>query len=171
MPNRTLIQSFKKDLLRLLGILSIMDLERTKLYNAAISFLGTDASPADTAPDEYGCADSLSKVIQKAFPEMRFPNLLNTRDIEMYFLTSLSFEETKEPMYGDIIISVTGSGNGRIPSGHCGVVGKYLGPSGTLWVMSNDSRTGHWEANYTIDGWNRYFRDKGGMQTHFFHRI
>lgn len=139
-----------------------------KLYETAFSLIGMDASPQDVVPDEFGCAETLSKVIQKAFPDFHFPSLLSTREVYAYLMRSPSFEEVDEPMYGDVILSVTGLGNGSVPNGHVGIVGKHLSPNGSLWVMSNDSRTGTWEANYSIEGWRRFFETRGGMKTHFF---
>lgn len=139
-----------------------------RLYEAAFSLLGMDASPQDIVPDEFGCAETLSRVVQKAFPDLKFPTLLSTREMYSHLTRSPSFEEVDEPIYGDIIISVTGLGNGSVPNGHCGVVGRHLAPNGSLWIMSNDSRSGTWEANYSIEGWRRFFETRGGMKTHYF---
>lgn len=159
----TLLESLKMDLYRALANIAIIrrmnNLE--KIYETAYEAIGFDASPSDYAPDEYGCAESLSKIIQKALPELRFPNLLSTRQLYNYLLNSRSFRLTNDPKPGCIIISVTGTGNGSVKNGHTGVIGK-------AWIMSNDSRTGTWEANYQISAWKRYYEIKGGMYTHLF---
>jgi len=153
-----LLESLRKDLLRMLNMLSI--LQRQRLYDVAYSFIGADASPDDVAPDELGCADSLSQVIDAAFPELRFPTIVSTRELLDYLTRSPSFQEIDSPQKGDIIMSATGTGKpGFI--GHCGIVGK-------AWIMSNDSRTGTWEANYTLDGWKRYYEGRGGIPTKYF---
>lgn len=138
------------------------------LYDTAFSFIGKDASPRDLAPDEYGCAETVSSVIQAAFPELRFPTVLSTRELFAHISNSPSFQQLTEPEPGCIILSVTGAGNGRVGNGHTGVVGKNAAADGTPWIMSNDSRTGTWEANFTLAGWRRYYEAKGGMPTHFF---
>lgn len=157
-------ESLLRDLRRalvLLGLIRNMSEEkRIHLYETAYQAIGTDASPNDSAPDELGCAESLSKVIQKAFPELNFPTVLSTRVLYWNLIQSPSFMLETTPQYGDIIISPTGTGNGRV-IGHCGIVGK-------TWIMSNDSRTGTWEANFTPDGWKRYYEIKGGIPTHYF---
>lgn len=149
----------------LLGYLSE---KQQVLYNTAYEFLGKDASPADNAPDDLGCAESLSKVIQTAFPELNFPTLLSTRQMYEYFTHSPSFEVATEEDYGIIVISVTGTGNGKVLNGHVGIVGKYTSFDGTPWIMSNDSRFGTWEASMTLDMWNRRYKERGGMETLFF---
>ena len=40
---------------------------RSKLYLTALSCLGTDASPNDIAPDEFGCAETVNAIHKKAF--------------------------------------------------------------------------------------------------------
>lgn len=137
------------------------------LYNVAKSFIGTDASPRDFAPDDVGCAESLSQVIRKAFPNLYFPVLLSTKDLYQRFLTSSSFQEVNIPQAGCIIINVTGTGNGTI-QGHTGVVGKNLSVDGTVYIMSNNSYTGEWDTAYTLRSWKKRYCDKGGMKTHFF---
>lgn len=136
-------------------------MNREILYKTAKDAIGEDVSPQDFAPDELGCVESLSRIIQRAFPELRFPTMLSTRELHAYLQTSLSFDLISEPQYGDIILSVTGTGNGRISNGHTGIVGK-------TWIMSNDSRTGAWEANYQLASWKRYYEGKGNFPTLFY---
>ena len=157
-----LLESLKRDLLRMLEILAIM--KPNKLYETAYAYMGKDASPNDEAPDELGCAESLSRVIQRACPELNFPTILSTRKLYDYFTKSFSFVAISEPILGDIILSVTGTGSGVIPNGHTGIVGK-------TWILSNDSRTGTWEASFTLASWRRYYEYRGGMPTLFFRKV
>lgn len=159
----SLLESLKQDLLRAMEMLGAYRrmTNRDKIYNAAYASIGMDASPQDLAPDEYGCAETLSDVIRKALPELNFPVLLSTRELYRYLQASPSWCTVEVPTPGCLILSVTGTGNGHVENGHCGVVGKQ-------WIMSNDSRTGTWEANYQIDAWRRHYEFKGGMSTHFF---
>ena len=56
--------------LKALGILNSLrmnDENRIRLYEAARSFIGTDASPNDLAPDELGCAETVNEIIRRAF--------------------------------------------------------------------------------------------------------
>lgn len=165
----TLLQSLKNDLiqaLKNLAFIQTMPSKSDKLYDTAISFLGKDASPDDLANDMEGCAESVSDVIRTAFPEMNFPTLLSTRTLFDYLRKSPSFVQVSTLTKGDIIISVTGTG--ILTHGHTGICGKNESPDGSYWIMSNNSFTGTWEANYSLNSWNRYFRDKGGLSTVYF---
>ena len=164
----TLLESLAKDAKRLLQILNLISMERDELYDAAYSFIGTDASPDDLAPDELGCSESISRIIQKAFPTRRFPTLLSTRLLWEYLSKSPSFKQIDEPTYGCIVISPTGSGNGTLTNGHVGVLGKNLSHDGTPWIMSNDSRMKTFEVNFTLGQWKRYYQGKGGFPVLFF---
>lgn len=165
----TLLEGLKRDLLRALEIIGILKAKqhmpnpnnREVLYSFAKACIGQDISPKDQAPDELSCAESFSQVIRKAFPEMKFPVLLSTRELNTHLQNSPSFELVTEPLYGDVIISPTGSGNGKVAHGHVGIVGK-------TWIMSADSRTSFWEANYQLASWKRYYEIKGGFPTLFY---
>lgn len=162
------LDELKARLASLRATLFRMNENQQHLYLTAYSFLGRDASPLDWARDDVGCSDSVSRVLQKAFPELRFPTFLSTRELYAYFTNSPSFKEEQTPEFGRIILSVTGMGNGKVSNGHVGIIGRNTSQDGSLWVMSNDSRFGTWEANLTVTSWNRYYRDRGGMVTHIF---
>ena len=129
---------------------------REAIYNTSLLYIGTDVSPADQAPDELGCAESWSKVIQKACPGLNMPTFLSTREVYKYLYTSKDFElaPTAEALHGDTVISPTGSSSILGKIGHVGIVGKHQ-------IMSNDSRWGTWEANYTLESWRRIFTKNG----------
>jgi hypothetical protein len=128
----------KKDLL--LGGLSD---NREKLYAVAYSFLGKDASPKDHAPDDLACAESVNAVVKAAFG-FEVGGDLSTTKMYSALTNSKEFQETDTPLFGDIIISPTGST--RTPVGHVGIVGKWQ-------IMSNNSYTGLWDAHYTLESW------------------
>jgi hypothetical protein len=138
-----------------------------QLYDVAFSFLGKDASPKNLTDSELACAESLSNIIQAAFPELQFPTLLSTRTLYNYLIKSPSFKPVNEPSKGDIIISVTGTGNGTIAHGHAGICGRIVSSDGSIWLMSTTSKTGLWSVNYTLKEWNFYFKELGGFPTLF----
>ena len=142
-----------------------------KLYKAAYAAIGSDVSPDDLADDLLGCMESVSAIIRKTFPELRFPVFLSTKQAYAYFTKSPSFREIDAPKKGAIILSVTGMGNGKVKNGHVGICGKNASPDKTLYVMSNNSFTGKWDVAYTIRKWEKYFGDLGGMETHYFERV
>lgn len=143
-------------------------MNRDKLYDTAYSLLGTDASPSDLAPDAFGCAETVSDIVRAALPDLKFPLLVSTRDMYLYLLRSPSFDQVDTPDFGDIIISPTGFGNGNLENGHTGIVGKNLSPDGSPYIISNDSRTGTLEVNFTLNSWRRFYNAHGGFPVVFF---
>lgn len=142
-----------------------------RLYKVSLASIGIDVSPDDRASDQLGCMESVSQILKQAFPELNFPLILSTREAYMYFTQSPSFREIGEAKKGVIILNVTGTGNGKVSNGHVGICGKNMAKDGSINIMSNNSYTGKWDAFYSLTKWNKYFRDLGGMPTHFFERV
>src|SRR5438128_8508060 len=141
---------------------------RLILYNSALASLGTDASPNDLAPDEVGCAETIDTIYNKTFAHFiargKTPTL-STNLLYKALRDSLEFAQVDVSLEGDIVISPTGYGTNRaMPHGHVGIVGK------NATIMSNDSRTGTFEQNFTLPGWIRYYHLKGGYPVAFFRR-
>jgi hypothetical protein len=139
-------------------------INRVKLYLAALSFLGKDASPLDEAPDELGCADSVSKIILKTFPGV-IKGSVSTKELFNQLNTSKEFARVSQFKFGDIIISPTGTGTGGLSNGHVGIVGE------DETVMSNTSANGLWTSNYTITSWVARYRKLGGFPIVFFRKL
>jgi len=136
-----------------------VETNREKLHKAARAALGSDASPNDAAPDELGCADTVSNILRKVIP---FPIITGTWTLDERFRTDKRFELVTSPLPGDIIISPTATGNGSIV-GHVGIVGE------NDIIMSNDSfQDGHFLENFTMKSWEKRYKDKGGFPIRFF---
>lgn len=132
------------------------------LYNAALSYIGSDASPNDLAPDELGCAETVDAIYHRVFAEYIGRGArpcLSTATLFVQLKSSGWLKQVIIPKPGDIVISPTGSTGSKGP-GHTGIVGRYQ-------IMSNDSRSGTWEANYTVESWRRIF-GRRGFPTYFF---
>lgn len=140
-------------------------LNRVKLYATALSFLGTDASPLDEAPDDLGCADSVSLIIKSAFPQS-IKGSVSTAVLFNQLNNSDAFKRVKDFRAGDIVISPTGFGKtGKVKNGHTGIVGE------NEEIMSNSSSTGLWTTNYTITSWVARFRTLGGYPIYVFRKV
>lgn len=139
-----------------------------RLYDTAFGFIGKDASPKNLADSELACAESVSNIIQKAFPELQFPTFISTRTLYSHLTQSPSWKMVSEPKKGDVIISVTTRENGVVNFGHCGITGRMVSPDRSLWIMSNRSSTGTFEVDYTVNSWLRYFKDRKGLTTVYF---
>lgn len=138
-----------------------MQTSREKLYHLAYSNLGIDVTPKDAVPDAYGCAEAVSTLLAKL---VAFPIITGTYSLCDKLSWDDRFEtiSAEEVEAGDIIVSPTGKGNNpAIPNGHAGIVGKH-------WIMSNDSRTGTFEANWTREGWDRFYGLRGGYPVYYF---
>jgi hypothetical protein len=139
-----------------------------KLFECAESFLGRDASPTDIAPDELGCAETMNEIHKKAFGDyITAKNHLSTYWMYRDLKERKDFIRTNSPLPGDVVISPTGYGTrtDRVSNGHVGVVGK--GES----IMSNDSKTGKFVYNYTIDSWTDRYTRLGGYPVYFYRKV
>lgn len=139
---------------------------RVRLYEYAVKALGTDASPNDLAPDEYGCAETVSNIAHRAF--LDFPDeILSTTTLYQKLLKHPKFDgvNAEERLPGDIIISPTGYGKtGKIPNGHVGIISKN-------GIFSNSSASGRFMENYTLSTWNARYQKQGGYPVLFFRRV
>lgn len=141
------------------------ELNRLKLYTQAVSFLGIDASPLDEAPDDVGCADSVSRILKSIFPQS-LKGSIATAELYKQLRASPDYKLVTEFRAGDIIISPTGMGKtGKIKHGHVGIIGEYEE------IMSNSSATGLWTNNYTLTSWVDRYRTQGGYPIYFFRKI
>ena len=132
--------------------------KKLRLYRAALDTIGRDASPDDLANDVVGCAESVTTIMRPIFGN---PVILGTATFYEYLRYSTYFYQVTIPETGDILVSPTGMGNGTI-QGHTAIVGK----NGTL--LSNDSYTGKFMANYTLDTWKKRYVDQGNLPMFFF---
>lgn len=138
---------------------------REKLYYAAKAALGTDASPNDVAPDEYGCVESVACIFRKAFGYSIGEELSTYRLYEALRKSPLwTMVPLSASLKGDLILSPSGLGNGSI-SGHTG----YFGENGV--IMSNDSATGLFSTKYDVKKWVERYQQKGGMPVFVFRKI
>lgn len=137
---------------------------RNKLYLMAVLSLGRDASPNDIAPDEYGCAETVNAIHKKAFG-FEIGGDISTCRLYQAIQKSKFFIKVDQPLEGDVIISPSGMGNGNLPNGHTGIMGK----NGV--IMSNSSATGLWTENYTLETWRNRYAVKGGYPVLVFRRI
>lgn len=159
---------FLKRLVMLLGwyIAHYDQTPQKRLFVTAACSLGTDASPNDVAPDEYGCAETVDTIHRKALGTFITGTLtLSTAVLYKHFLKGGAWVESAgEP--GDIVISPTGWGtNPAMPNGHVGYV------SIDRKIMSNSSATGMFEENYNLDTWRERYVVKGGYPMKFYKKI
>lgn len=134
---------------------------RWKVYATSLSCLGIDITPKDSVPDNVACVDTATTILRLAgidIPYMTYtPNMFRYMDEQK---TKFKRVTTFEP--GNIIISPTGFGNGKLSNGHVGIIGF------DEEIMSNDSSSGLFVQNYTVKKWAEFYRGKGGFPIYVF---
>jgi hypothetical protein len=160
--NRTDIEGLKKQLSLLQALLNLLLMKKT-LLDVCKAHLGTDASPNDLTKDETACAETMTTLLKKVYPQT--PIITGTWTL---------WEYLKNPKNGwvpssgyspeTIILSPTGTGK----AGTTGHVGIFLEDG---LIASNDSRTGKFIQNYTLNTWQARYRDKQGMPIYLFHKV
>lgn len=132
----------------------------TNLADICRVFIGTDVSPKDVVPDSFGCAESISTIIKGILPE--FPLVTGTWSLLDAIQMSGKFVRIQNPERGAIILAVTGQGTGSIPNGHAGIM------MSDKDIASNNSLTGLFEVNYTLEKWRHRYQKLGGYPNYFF---
>ncbi len=140
---------------------NISKYNREQILKTAVDCLGMDASPDDIAPDEYGCAETVTTILRKAGVDI--PIMVSTYELYKYLLNSNDFSIIAQPDGGDIIVSPTGRGNGNMKNGHTGIM------YDTFYIMSSNSlKKGIFEKNYSIPTWVSKYKESGGFPVLFF---
>lgn len=133
------------------------------LYKKAIELCGKDITPKDIVPDEVACAESVCTVIRDSIYR-DFPMITSTTELHRFLKRDTRFKSTLDLKPGSIIISPTGSGNGSV-RGHVGIIAEDNN------IISNNSWTGMWEKNYTVESWVKRWRNVGKMPVLVFEPI
>lgn len=142
----------------------------SKIYATALRFLGTDASPNDLAPDELGCADTVSAILQVALgKDMAINYTVSTAQLYRELSQSKAYMRVQEPLPGDILVSPTGYGNGNLSNGHTGIWGEMEGAHRV--IMSNNSSKGVFEKNFTDLSWRSRYVANGGFPMATFRKL
>lgn len=144
---------------------AISDFKRELIYKTAISFFGKDASPNDLAPDELGCADSVCAILFKSLKEPGVKYTVSTAQLYRELSYSYNWMMVQIPKRGDVIISPTGWGNGGLSNGHTGIM------VSENEIASNNSNTGKFEQNYTIQTWKDRYVKLGGFPVFYFRKL
>ena len=131
-----------------------------KLYNTAKGCLGQRMTLNYSVPAEVGCAEAVSAVLRTDGISVPSKGIAGTSNLLTWLKANPLFQEITTPDQGCIIISATGTGNGKIV-GHVGIVGLH-------GIMSNDSNTGLFLELWTLDKWDTYYHIYGGIPTRFF---
>lgn len=131
---------------------------RDKIHFLAVESIGTDASKENLAPQDLSCAEGVANILHKADPT--FPkDIIST--IELHKILDLhdNYERVTIPKPGCIINSPR---EGNTP-GHAGIF-----TYGNR-IISNDSKTGKMQNNYSLDSWIKDLKEKRGLKHIYIH--
>lgn len=131
------------------------------LYSVAKDSLGTHMTLDESVDKSVGCAEAVSAVLKHAgVPGIPKRGIAGTAQLSEFLRASPSF--TKIPAYevGAVIISPTGSGNGRI-RGHVGICANH-------GILSNESQTGLFKEQWDLPSWTAYYGTYGGFPLSYY---
>ncbi len=132
---------------------------REILYEEAINCLGINLAPINK---NLGCVEALNNLAIRAIGRPIGGGFSSYWLYDELTKNKERFKQVKEPLRGDVIISPSGHGNGKIKNGHTGIV------SDDGKIMSNDSAKLLWLQNWTIDRWKKRYQEKGGFPVEYF---
>lgn len=131
-----------------------------QIYNEAHNWIGKDASPKNAAVQELACAESVCTILHGVIPD--FPlDIISTAVLAQTLEHHPHFASTDLFWPGTIIVSPRTA----TINGHAGI---FL--SGGR-IASNDSKTGLFEDNYSLDEWAKEMRVKRGLRILYFKAV
>jgi len=140
-------------------------MQKQTLLSVATAALGSDATPQDATPDEVACAEVVTTLLRKVYPET--PLITGTWTLNNFLANSPQWKEVNEYEPECVVVAPTGTGRqGTV--GHTWIVME----DGTL--ASNNSYglyKGKFTKNYTPATAERKYRDDYKMQMHIYKHI
>ncbi len=142
------------------------------IYASAKDSLGKRMTLNDTVPPEVGCAEAVSTVLQRAgVAGIPATGIASTLNLYTWLKNNTKFEEIDKPEPGAVVISPTGTGNGKV-RGHTGIVGAFSAMySGDYGICSNDSNTGLFLELWSVSKWQTYYESYGGLPMYYFRAL
>lgn len=117
---------------------------------------GQDMSPADVAPDELACAETVSDILRHFIPT--FPKIISTAELDKYLRKN--YKQVYSPAPNLVVVSPTGGG--LFKNGHAGIIGE------NNFIFSNNTQTGKLDNHWTVAGWAKYYVLKGKFQMNYY---
>lgn len=133
----------------------LLEEKRRIVLLVAIDSIGKDVAPIH---DELACAESVNNIVQRATGE---PIGGGASTYLLYHALKKGHKQILKPKAGDIIISPTGYGR-RGTHGHVGIM------LDNKQIMSNNSKTGLWEQNYTTQKWFENYKIGKGYPIYYY---
>jgi hypothetical protein len=133
-----------------------------KLYTEAKDCLGSHITLDAAVPAALGCAEAVSYCLYYTNKSVPAIGLQGTMALYKWMLThSDLFVQTTTPTVGTIIVSPTGMGKNSTDHGHTGICGEY-------GILSNESQSGLFREQWTLEAWQAYYVKALGFPVFFF---
>lgn len=149
--NKKTVRALRKHKSILEAILVRLRMKKT-LLDYCMEALGTDVTPDDLVPDRVACAITASTLIHKV--DSTFPKVSGTWTMYDILEHRTDYARVTDLLPETIVISPTGLGNPGT-NGHVGIALEHG------LIASNDSATGQFTANYTLDSWKARYGAMG----------
>lgn len=136
------------------------------LLHKAKECIGKDLTPKDEIPDDVSCVAQIQEVHRLATGSYIGTGaaLYNTGALYRHVQADPKWRKVTTPLPGDMVLSPTGYSTKGAKNGHVGIVGE-------THILSNTSKTGKWEANYTLASWEEYYAKKLGFPVTFWRHV
>lgn len=159
--NRKVHRDMRRHVSLLQSIINmLMSLQKRKtLLQLCEESIGIDVTPDDLVPDAVACAITVTTLIRKL--DATFPKVAGTWTLWDILEHRTDYERVTVPSPETIVISPTGTGNGKFP-GHVGIM------MTDNVIASNDSASGKFLKNYTLDTWRKRYVDQGGYKIYMY---
>lgn len=154
-PKMEKISFLQKQLSDLQNMLKSMQAQE-QFYKTCKGLLGTTISWDDPKTiideQELGCGFAMTRVYNKAFPNKKVSYTGTGGWWEGMKKDKANFNEILDFKPCAILVFPTPAIPKQSPlsNGHIFVIGKNKAPDGSLWLMSNNSKTGKWDAHWTL---------------------
>lgn len=156
----------KKQLLDLQNMLKSMQAQE-QFYKTCKGLLGTTISWDDPKTiideQELGCGFAMTRAYNKAFPDKKVSYTGTGAWWEGMKKDKANFNEILDFKPCAILVFPTPAIPKQSPlsNGHIFVIGKKKAEDGSYWLMSNNSKTGKWDAHWTLKEALQHYKIEG----------
>lgn len=140
------------------------------LYNIIKDSLGKHMTLDASVPASVGCAEAVSAILRLAGINVPQKGIAGTNALLLFCQAHPeTFTAISEPEQGALLISATGTGNGKLANGHTGFFGGLGVQEKDEWgICSNNSDSGLFLELWNWTKWQTYYQQYGGMTSHIF---
>lgn len=155
-----LLDLYNQALALMIRLETIKTQKGEEIFFEAVVSLNKNMSPDYV----YGCAEAVNNVVTKAIG-VPIGGDVSTYRMYSALQNKIRFLKTSRPHRGDIIISPTGYGSGRLSNGHVGIM------LDNGQIASDNTTTGKFDNHFNLDMWYNRYKDIGGFPVEFYRVI